>query len=118
MTNETTEPSTVEPASETSFPLDEIPRRGIDWELFWTAGGFQIQRVDSPDEREAPVFSSDDEAISFVLYWACEPEVGPADPFYLVSPEDEVDPRYGPVQQECREALRELVASWDPLFVP
>jgi hypothetical protein len=62
---------------------------------------------------------TDDEAISFVLYWACEPEMGADDdPFDLVLPEDVVDPRYVPVQQECREALRELVASWDPLFMP
>jgi hypothetical protein len=37
MTYETTEPLTLDPSSEieTSYSLDETPRRGVDCDLFW-----------------------------------------------------------------------------------
>jgi hypothetical protein len=81
-------------------PLDEVPRRGVDWELFETDRGLQLQCVDSPDEREIRIFRSDDAAAAWVLYCACLPD-------------EESTPPYPPARAECRQALAELVRDWE-----
>ncbi len=99
------------PAPDPAAPspvLDDIPRRGIDWDLFWNGSVWKLQCVDTPDERETRLLSTDDEAAGFVLDWACTPDEEDQD-----DDEKEKLAKYAPVRQECREALRELVASWD-----
>ncbi len=93
--------------------LDDVPRRGIDWDLFWNGSVWRLQCVDSPDEREERLLSTDDEAAGFVLYWACAPDEEDAD-----EGEEEMLAKYAPARRECREALRELIASWDSPFGP
>ena len=97
------DPAALSPA------LDEIPRRGVDWDLFWNGSVWRLEVVDCPDEREERVLTTDDEAAAFVLYWACAPE-------YEDEEEEAKLARYAPVRIECREALRELVAFWDSPF--
>jgi hypothetical protein len=89
--------------------LDDVPRRGIDWDLFWNGSVWRLEAVDCPDEREERLYADDDEAAAFVLYWACAPEY---------EDEEEKLAKYAPVRVECREALRELVAFWDSPFPP
>jgi hypothetical protein len=89
--------------------LDDVPRRGIDWDLYWDGFAWRLQCVDIPEEREERLLSTDDEAAAFVLYWACAPDH---------EHERRELAKYAPARQECREALRELVAFWDSPFGP
>jgi hypothetical protein len=100
-----------------SSVLDDVPRRGTDWDLFWTGSAWMLQCVDMPDEREERLLSTDDEAAGFVLYWACTPDGEDIDED-VDEDEGEELAKYAPVRQECREALRELIASWDAPFGP
>jgi hypothetical protein len=72
-----------------------IYRRGVSWDLFDndSGGPLQLQRVDSPDD--GPAMRGDGHAAAYVVAqatWEGNPNVA--------------------LRDECREALAELIESW------
>ena len=98
-------PDPVAEESEIAVDPGPVPRRGIDWELFESGRELELQRVDFPDERETAIFESDDEAAAFVVFHATSRG------FREI--EDEELDLYDKIRTECREALGELVRSWE-----
>jgi hypothetical protein len=78
------------------------PRRGIHWELFNRGsddGPLEVQVIDTPDdegEESWPWEQGDWDAAAFVLTTTSDPN----------------DDCPAEVVEECRQAVRELVASW------
>lgn len=89
------------------------PRRGVHWEVFETARGKEIEGIDTRDGEDVSTngdadvgadtgeltVRDDDSMAGFVLNTASAPS--DECPYAVIN--------------ECRDAVRELVASWEPL---